>query len=144
MKRSRKRRRGPPEERSLRNQRIRDAALATGQTCIACGADAVARVGPYPVCARHQDTVRAPDPLQPWKDNVRGRHARLRMRACRRCGRRGNLTRHHDWTAGEPGRPPKPVVLCRKCHVEAERPSLSAPTDRHDGFTLARSGDTRT
>lgn len=119
MSRSGKRGRGQQGRRS-RTQLIRDAALATGKTCIACGSDAVARVGQYPVCERHRDTVHAPDSRRHWKDNVRGRHRRVRLRVCQRCGRTRNLTRHHDWTDGESGRPPKPVVLCRQCHVDAE------------------------
>ncbi len=35
-----------------RTRLIRDAALATGKTCIACGQDAVDRVCDYPVCER--------------------------------------------------------------------------------------------
>ena len=99
---------------------IRDEALATGRTCIACGDEAVTRVGDYPVCERHRSTVRAPDRDQNWKKNVRGRHARVPMRACARCGNTRNLTRHHDWAGAEPGRPPKVVVLCRECHVALE------------------------
>src|SRR5436309_5400448 len=105
---------------------IRDVALTTGRTCIACGRDAIKRVGNYPVCPRHQTTVQAPDPNQKWKNNVRTRHARrIFARACAWCGRRRGLTRHHDWAAGSRGRPPRPVVLCRRCHRIADSGSAA-------------------
>jgi hypothetical protein len=58
-----------------RTQLIRDVALAFGKTCIACGREAVSRVGSYPVCVRHRTTVELPDPNWKWKKNVRTRHA---------------------------------------------------------------------
>lgn len=64
--------------RKARTQLTRDAALATGKTCIACGAESVARVGDYPGCERHRSTVSPPDPRQRWKKNVRDRHGRIR------------------------------------------------------------------
>jgi len=105
--------------RKARTQLIRDAALATGRTCIACGAEAITRVGDYPVCERHRPTVFPPDPRQRWKKNVRDHHRRIRTRGqtCQRCGRKGNLTRHHDWANGTPGHPPRPVILCKRCHA---------------------------
>jgi len=106
-----------------RTQLIRDVALATGKTCIACGANAVTQVGDYPVCERHRHTVHPPDPRQRWKKNVRDRHGRFRTRGkvCQRCGRKGNLTRHHDWADGTPGHPPRPVILCKRCHSSADK-----------------------
>jgi hypothetical protein len=92
MRRSRQRHR-PLEERAIRTRMLRDVALATGKTCTACGAEAVTPVG----------------------------HRRIRRRICVRCGRKRGLTRHHDWSTGEPGRPPRPIVLCRKCHDAVER-----------------------
>jgi len=104
-----------------RTQLIRDVALAFGKTCIACGREAVSSVGNYPVCVRHRTTVKAPDPNWKWKNNVRTRHARrIGARACAWCGRRRGLTRHHDWSTGWWGRPPKPTVLCRRCHCVAD------------------------
>ena len=104
-----------------RTQLIRDVALAFGKTCIACGREAVSSVGNYPVCVRHRTTVKSPDPNRKWKNNVRARHARrIGARACAWCGRRRGLTRHHDWSTGRWGRPPKPVVLCRRCHRIAD------------------------
>jgi hypothetical protein len=104
-----------------RTQLIRDFALATGSTCIACGRDAMSNVGRYPVCPRHEKTVQAPHPNWKWKNNVRTRHARrMGARACAWCGRRRGLTRHHDWSKGRWGHPPKPVVLCRRCHRIAD------------------------
>lgn len=110
--------------RKHRTRLIRDAALATGKTCIACGTNAVTRVGAYPVCERHRDTVSSPHPDQRWKKNVRCHHQRIRMqgKVCQRCGRRDNLTRHHDWADGTPGHPPRPVILCKRCHASIERP----------------------
>jgi len=105
---------------SNRTRLIRDASLATGKTCIACGSEATAKVGDYAVCGLHRVTVSAPDPLQHWKRNVRNRHARHWMRACSWCGRRRGLSRHHEWSAGERGKPPRPIVLCRRCHRLAE------------------------
>ena len=114
---------GRPPHQGLptnRTQVIRDVALAFGKTCIACGREAVSRVGNYPVCARHRSTVTTPHPNWKWKKNVRTRHARrISARACAWCGRRRGLTRHHDWSRGRWGRPPRPVVLCRRCHVIA-------------------------
>lgn len=104
-----------------RTQLIRDLALARGSTCIACGRDAMSNVGKYPVCPRHEKTVQAPHPNWKWKNNVRTRHARrMGARACAWCGRRRGLTRHHDWSKGRWGHPPKPVVLCRRCHRIAD------------------------
>jgi hypothetical protein len=104
-----------------RTQLIRDVALAFGKTCIACGREAVGSVGNYPVCVRHRITVEPPDPNGKWKKNVRTRHARrIGARVCAWCGRRRGLTRHHDWSTGRWGRPPKPVVLCRRCHCVAD------------------------
>jgi len=40
-------------------------------------------------------------------------HQRIRMRACQGCGARNQLSRHHDWTMGTKGQPPRPIVLCR-------------------------------
>ncbi len=109
-----------------RTQLIRDVALAFGKTCIACGREAVSSVGNYPVCVRHRTTVKSPDPNWKWKNNVRTRHARrIFARACVWCGRRRGLTRHHDWTAGCRGRPPRPVVLCRRCHRIANSGSVA-------------------
>ena len=106
-----------------RTQLIRDVALATGKTCIACGAQAVTRVGDYLTCERHRRTVHAPDPRQRWKKNVRDRHQRIRTRGkvCQQCGRKGNLTRHHDWASGTPGHPPRPVILCKRCHASVQQ-----------------------
>ena len=119
----------PPPRQGLptnRTQLIRDVALAFGKTCIACGRQAVSSVGNYPVCVRHRTTVRAPDPNWKWKNNVRTRHARrMGARACAWCGRRRGLTRHHDWAAGSRGRPPRPVVLCRRCHRIADSGSVA-------------------
>ena len=109
--------------RTNRTQLIRDAALVTGKTCIACGATAVTRVGDYPVCERHRHSVSPPDPDQRWKSNVRGRHQRIRTRGkvCQRCGRKDSLTRHHDWAGGTPGHPPRPIILCKRCHAGVEK-----------------------
>jgi len=104
-----------------RTRFFRDRALATGKTCLACGREATGRVGDYPVCARHQGTVLAPDPEQRWKRNVRGHHKQIRMDACEWCGARTHLTRHHDWAKGIKGQPPKPTILCRRCHVRADQ-----------------------
>ena len=103
-----------------RTRMIRDSSLATGRTCIACGRDALAKVGGYAVCARHQATVLAPGPEQQWKKNVRSRHKRIPMRACQWCGGLNHLTRHHDWMTGTRGQPPRPLILCRRCHAIAE------------------------
>ena len=104
-----------------RTQIIRNDALATGRTCIACGRAAPGRVGNYPVCPRHQMTVKARDHNWKWKNNVRTRHARhIHARACAWCRRRRGLTRHHDWSKGSFGHPPRPVVLCRRCHRIAD------------------------
>lgn len=115
--------------RPNRTQLIRDAALATGKTCIACGATAVTRVGAYPVCEHHRHTVSPPDPDQRWKRNVRNRHQGIRTRgkACQLCGRKDNLTRHHDWSGGVPGRPPSPIILCKRCHANVERGARGLP-----------------
>lgn len=114
----------PPPHQGLltnRTQLIRDVALASGKTCIACGREAVSSVGNYPVCVRHRTTVKSPDASWKWKNNVRTRHARrMGARACAWCGRRRGLTRHHDWSTGRWGRPPRPVVLCRRCHCVAD------------------------
>ena len=111
-----------------RTRLIRDAALDSGKTCIACGRDAVGKVGDYPVCILHQTTVTPPDPLQHWKRNVRNRHGRIPRRACQLCGRRRGLTHHHEWKGGEPGHPPRPIILCRRCHRIADhRPSGRSP-----------------
>jgi len=76
------------------------------------------------VCERHRDTVSSPHPDQRWQKNVRCHHQRIRMqgKVCQRCGRRDNLTRHHDWADGTPGHPPRPVILCKRCHASIERP----------------------
>src|SRR6266545_3788084 len=105
-----------------RTQLIRDVALTTGKTCIACGAEAVARIGDYPVCERHRRTVSPPDPRQRWKKNVRDHHRRIgtRGKVCQRCGRKDSLTRHHDWASGTLGQPPRPVILCKRCHASVE------------------------
>ena len=109
-----------------RTQLIRDVALAFGKTCIACGREAVSSLGNYPVCVRHRTTVKSPDPNWKWKNNVRTRHARrIFARACAWCGRRRGLTRHHDWAAGSRGLPPRPVVLCRRCHRIADSGSAA-------------------
>ncbi len=109
-----------------RTQLIRNFALATGSTCIACGRDAMSNVGRYPVCPRHEKTVQAPHPNWKWKNNVRTRHGRrIGARACAWCGRRRGLTRHHDWSTGRCGHPPKPVVLCRRCHRIADSGSAA-------------------
>jgi hypothetical protein len=113
MSRSRKRHR-QLDERSIRSRMIRDTAIATGRTCIACGDLGGGVRRPVSACERHQHTVEAPHPNQRWKKNVRDHHQRIRIRICVRCGRKRGLTRHHDWSTGEPGRTPKPVVLCRK------------------------------
>jgi hypothetical protein len=119
----RKRSPGAPTNRT---QLIRDLALATGSTCIACGRDAMSNVGKYPVCPRHEKTVQAPHPNWKWKNNVRTRHARrMGARACAWCGRRRGLTRHHDWSKGGWGHPPRPVVLCRRCHRIADSGSVT-------------------
>lgn len=108
-----------------RTQLIRDAALASGKTCIACGQRAANKVGTYPVCALHRETVRARDANWKWKKNVRTRHARrILSRRCAWCGRRRNLNRHHEWTRGSWGHPPRPVVLCRRCHRIADCGSM--------------------
>lgn len=105
-----------------RTRLIRDEALATGKTCISCGAKADTRVGDYPVCSRHRHTVHPPDPRQRWKKNVRDHHQRIETRGkiCQRCGRTDNLTRHHDWASGTPGHPPRPVILCKRCHTRVD------------------------
>jgi len=110
----------PHELVTNRTRLIRDAALASGKTCIACGRDAVAKVGNYPVCAAHQVSVAQPDPDRDWKRNVRARHKRIAMRACKWCGRRDRLSRHHEWKSGTKGQPPRPVVLCGLCHAIAD------------------------
>jgi hypothetical protein len=114
-----------------RTKLTRDAALLSGKTCIACGAPAVSRVGEYPVCPRHCQTVSAPAPDQRWKKNVRDRHQRIPTRgsACGVCGRRDNLTRHHDWAGGAPGHPPRPIILCKGCHTLVEK----GPQKRTEG-----------
>ena len=103
-----------------RTRLIRDAALATGTSCIACGLDAVAKLGKYPVCVRHQRTVTQPAPDQHWKANVRAHHKRIPMRACQWCGSRKRLSRHHEWKTGWKGQPPRPIVLCGLCHAVAD------------------------
>ena len=125
-----------------RTRLIRDAALATGGSCIACGGDAVAKVGAYPVCERHECTVSAPHSNQRWKRNVRGHSRRIRMRQCGSCGGRNHLTRHHDWPSGARGRPPRPIVVCRRCHATLEK-TLAGPAPG-SGTEAGRKGRWRT
>ena len=108
-----------------RTQLIRDLAVASGSTCIACGRDAVSSVGQYPVCRLHEKTVQARDSNWKWKNNVRHRHARtIWSPECAWCGRRRGLTRHHDWSKGGWGDPPRPTVLCGRCHSIADSGSV--------------------
>ena len=70
-------------------------------------------------------TVQARHSNWKWKNNVRHRHARtIWSPGCAWCGRRRGLTRHHDWSKGGWGHPPRPIVLCGRCHSIADSGSV--------------------
>jgi hypothetical protein len=64
--------------------------------------------------ARPSSALEEECPRSPRADQNRGK-------VCQRCGREGSLTRQHDWTNGTPGHPPRPIILCTRCHGSVEK-----------------------